>query len=337
MRKGTLVSLAVAAALVPAVAQADVTLYGKIYAEMGVESRGSGATEQEYSTLDDAQNLGRLGVRFSQDLSDGLQVFGQYEFSLNAPDSTNDFEMRGAFVGLRGKNVAFAMGRFDGAYKTTGGVNWDPFAYTSLQLMGNGGQAAGNFGNSGFIDHALQLQANYAEGDVRFDATLQYGADATPSVTMPDTPKDSFLGGVSFGVGSFDVIYGFAHNAGTGATNQKFGFKVQAGDAGLMVQVENVDEGGFDPVGEGQFMTGIITYAMGNWLWVAEIGEYNSDYTDPLALPDPITSSNASLFTIGGRYYLAKNAWLVFGIRTTDSEIQAQDSSATVGGIRFDF
>lgn len=336
MRKSNIVSLLAAAALAPLGAQADVTLYGKIYAEMGVETFGSGATQSEYSTLDDAQNLGRLGVKFSQDLADGLQVFGLYEFSLNAPDSTNDFTMREAYVGIGGKTASFALGRFDGAYKTTGGVNWDPFAYTSLQLAGTGGQSDTNFGNSGFIDHAMQFQSKYAEGDVRFDATLQYGADATPSATMPPTPKDSFLAGVNIGFGSLDIIYGFAHNAGTGATNQKFGAKVSAGEASFMIQAENVDQGGYDPVGEGQFMTGIITYAVGNWLWVVEIAEYNTDYAD-LTLPTPITGANSSLFTLGGRYYLAKNAWLVFGIRNTDSENDAVDSSATVGGIRFDF
>jgi predicted porin len=335
MRKSNIVSLLAAAALVPLGAQADVTLYGKIYAEMGVETFGSGATQSEYSTLDDAQNLGRLGVKFSQDIDEGLQVFGQYEFSLNAPDSTNDFTMREAFVGIRGKTTSFAMGRFDGAYKTTGGVNWDPFAYTSLQLAGTGGQAGTNFGNWGFIDHAMQVQTKYAQGDVRFDATLQYGADAAP--TTVTTPKDSFLAGVTVGFGGLDVIYGFAHNAGNGATNQKFGVKVGAGEAAFMIQVENVDQGGYDPVGEGQFMTGIITYAVGNWLWVLEIAEYNTDYTDLAALPTPITGANSSLFTVGGRYYLAKNAWLVFGVRNTDSENDLVDSSATVGGIRFDF
>lgn len=335
MRKWNIATLLAVAALAPLGAQADVTLYGKIYAEAGVETFGSAATQTEYTTLDDAQNLGRLGVKFSQPIEDGLEVFGQYEFSVNAPDSTNDFVMRASYVGVRGKVASFAMGRFDGAYKTTGGVNWDPFAFTSLQLAGTGGQSNTNFGNAGFIDHAMQVQTNYVEGDVRFDATLQYGADSTP--TSVTTPKDSFLAGVTVGVGGLDVIYGFAHNAGSGATNQKFGVKVAAGEASFMIQVENVDQGGYDPVGEGQFMTGIITYGVGNWLWVLEIAEYNTDYADLAALPTPITGANSSLFTIGGRYYLAKNAWLVFGMRNTDSENDMVDSSATVGGIRFDF
>ena len=335
MRRVPIVAAFAAAVLLPSVAQADVTLYGKIYAELGVETFGSGTTQKEYSTLDDAQNLGRLGVKFSQDIGDGLEVFGKYEFSVNAPDSTNDFAMRDAHVGIRGKNASVAMGRFDGAYKITGGVNWDPFAFTSLQLAGTGGQSAGIFNNTGFIDHAIQVQFNYAESDVRFDGTLQYAADDAPTSTT--TPKDSVLAGVTFGIGSVDVIYGFAHDSVTGGTNQKFGVKVAAGDATFMIQAENVDMGGYDPGGEGQFLTGIVTYAIGNWLWVAEISDYNSDYVDPLALPDPIDSSNCAMFTFGARYYMAKNAWVVLGIRTTDSDINTQDSSASVVGLRYDF
>lgn len=335
MRKATFVSMLAATALLPLGAQADITLYGKIYAEFGTETFGSGATEVQYSTLDDAQNLGRLGVKFNQDLVSGLQIFGQYEFALNAPDSTNNFLMRAAHVGIRGKHASFAMGRFDGAYKITGGTAWDPFAFTSLQLTGTGGQSASNFGNAGFIDHAMQFQVNYTEKDVRFDATLQYAADDSPAAVT--TPKDSVLAGVTVGVGGVDVIYGFSHNALTRNTNQKVGIKVASGDATFMVQSENVDSGGYDPGGAGQYNTGIFTYAMGNWLWVAEISEYKSDYVDPLALPVPIVSSDASLFTFGGRYYLAKNAWVTFGVRTTDSEIDARDSGASVIGLRYDF
>lgn len=335
MRVPKLIPILVAAALAPLGAQADVTLYGKIYAEVASESFGSGATEVQYTTLDDAQNLGRLGVKFSQGLDSGLEVFGQYEFSVNAPDSANDFVMRAAYVGVRGKHASLAMGRFDGAYKITGGTSWDPFAFTSLQLAGTGGQSNTRFGNASFIDHAIQFQVNYHEQGARFDATIQYAADDAP--TSVTTPKDSVLAGVTVGYGPMDVIYGFSHDSVSGATNQKFGAKVVAGDATFMAQAENVDQGGYDPVGEGQFITGIITYALGNWLWVAEIAEYNTDYTDLLALPTPITSANSTLFTFGGRYYLAKNAWVVFGIRQTDSEIDAQDSSASVLGLRYDF
>ncbi len=329
----------VSAALATGVAQADVVLYGKIYAEFGTESFGAGLSAVEYSTLDDSQNLGRLGVKFSQDLGNGLTAVGKYEFSLNAPDGTNNFNMRDSWVGLKGGFGQIAMGRFDGAYKVTGGINWDPFAFTSLQLASNGGQSNTNFGNAGFIDRAIEYRTpEYEQEGVKFVGILQYGADASPaSVT---TPKDSVLAGITLGVGGMEFIYGFANNTGTSTTNQKVGMKVSAGDATFLIQSEEVEQGGFDPGGEGEFKTAIITYQAGNWLWVVEIADYSSDFLfDPGTPLDPTddAAADASLLTIGFRYYLAKNIWINLGMRETDSIIDTQDTSATVMGMRFDF
>jgi predicted porin len=340
MVKQLVVAAALSAALATGAARADVVLYGKIYAELATESFGAGNSAVTYSTLDDEQNLGRLGVKFSQELTSSLTAVGKYEFSVNAPDSSNDFNMRDAFVGLKGSFGQVAMGRFDGAYKVTGGVNWDPFAFTSLQLTNNGGQSGSNFGNAGFVDRAIEFRTpDIVEGGARFVGILQYGADASPSSTT--TPKDSVLGGITVGVGGFELIYAFANDTGSSDTNQKMGVKFIAGDATFMIQSEEVEQGGFDPGGEGGYMTGIITYQVGNWLWVAEIADYNSDFvSDDNGTPlDPTddTLSNATLLTLGFRYYMAKNIWINLGIRETDSDIDAQDSSATALGMRFDF
>lgn len=339
MLRELVVAAGVTAALASGAAGADVVLYGKIYAEFGTESFGSGVSEIDYSTLDDSQNLGRLGVKFSQDLGSGLTAVGKYEFALNAPDGTNNFQMRDAFVGLKGGFGQIAMGRFDGAYKVTGGINWDPFAFTSLQLASNGGQSNTNFGNAGFIDRAFEYRTpEYDQDGVKFIGILQYGADASPSSVT--TPKDSVLGGVTVGFSGMELIYAFANNTGTSATNQKVGVKVSAGDATFLIQSEEVEQGGFDPGGEGEFKTAIITYQAGNWLWVAEIADYSSDFiNDPGTPLDPSddTTANASLLTIGLRYYVAKNIWVNLGIRETDSDIDTQDSSATVMGLRYDF
>ena len=49
------------------------------------------------------------------------------------------------------------------------------------------------------------------------------------------------------------------------------------------------------------------------------------------------TFSDSALLTLGFRYYLAKNIWVNFGMRETDSDIDTRDSAATVLGMRFDF
>jgi len=322
-----------------AASAADVTLYGKIYAEMANQTAGSGATQVDSFTLDDAQNLGRLGVKFSQDLGTGLTAYGKFEFSVNAPDSTNDFAMRDAHVGLRGKFGSFALGRFDGIYKTSGGVAWDPFAFTSLQLAGNGGQSNTNFGNAGFIDRAIEYRfPEYQQGSTRFSGAIQYGADTSGASLT--TPSESFLGGFTLGIGSIDLMYGYTHNGATSAINQKFGVKVSGGAATFMIQSEEVEQGGYDPSGDGRFLTGIVTYEVGNFLWVASIADYDTDFFDDAATP--LVTSDDVYFTaatsiLGLRYYWAKDIWTVLGYRRTDSDADARDSTATVLGMRFDF
>ena len=324
-------------------ARADVVLYGKIYAEVASEQTGNGATQQTNTTVDDAQNLGRLGVKFDQDLGNGLTAFGKYEFSLNAPDSSHDFKMRDAFVGLRGSLGSIAMGRFDGAYKTTGGVNWDPFAFTSLQLAGNGGQSNTNFGNAGFIDRAIELRTrDYQDGDTKFSGVVQYGADDSAASTT--TPSKSVLAGIDFSFGGgVEFVYAVAHNGATSTTNSKVGARAVAGDATFVVVSENVESGGFDPGGKGDFLTGIFTYQIGNFMWVAELADYNSGFTCTGCvpnLPNPpldVVDASAGTYAVGFRYYWAKNIWTVFGYRSTESKIDPQDSSAVALGLRYDF
>jgi predicted porin len=322
---------------------ADVTLYGKIYAELANETAGSGAAQVDSFTVDDAQNLGRLGIRFSQELRDGLTAFGKFEFSVNAPDSTNDFAMRDAHVGLRGRFGSIAAGRFDGIYKTTGGVAWDPFTFSSLQLAGFGGQSSTNFGNAGFIDRAIEYRfPEFKEGGTRFSGALQYGADTSGVSTT--TPNESFLGGVTFGFGSIDLIYAMSNNGLTGAGNQKFGVRVAGERVAVMVQAEDVEQGGFDPSGDGRFLAGIVTFETGNFMWVATLADYDTDFSsiDDAGTPlDPLDDFDvfytSATWTLGFRYYWAKNIWTTAGYRRTDSDADAYDSTATVLGLRFDF
>ncbi|MGD8379648.1 MAG: porin, partial [Gammaproteobacteria bacterium] len=176
--------LFVAIAALPGVSRADLVLYGKIYAEVAQETQGSGATRIDKTTLDDAQNTGRFGLRFSQDLENGLQAFGKYEFQLGTTNSGDNFEPRETYVGLKGRFGSFALGQFEGAYKITGGAEFDPFFGTSLEARGNGGMSSSAYGTSNFINHAVQYQSPSLDvtGDWKFTTTVQYGVDSTPGV-----------------------------------------------------------------------------------------------------------------------------------------------------------
>src|SRR3990167_11228870 len=83
-----LLAIAVGATLVAPMlaAQADVKVYGRIYAELASEKKGSPATFDGI-TQDDNQGEGRLGVKITEDLGNGLKAIGQIEWQLDINDN----------------------------------------------------------------------------------------------------------------------------------------------------------------------------------------------------------------------------------------------------------
>lgn len=316
-----------AVVLAPACARADLSLYGKLYAEVTQRTDGEGASALDRTTLDDEGNAGRIGLKMTQDLGSGLSAFGQYEFQANAPAGQSQFQTRQAFVGIKGSWGAVALGRFEGAYKITGGVVFDSFAYTSLQARGNGGMADTPFGNTGFISRAVQYETPMwsTEGGYRFSAIGQYGADSSPGVT--DASRGSYLAGLDFGYGTLDLVAAASHDKALEKTNVKYGLKVRSDDITYFVQQEKVEEGGYDPAGAGTFLLGAMQYRVGNVMYVGQVGNYRSD----------ALQADASYWGLGFRYYLARNIWAVVGYRQTTSDIAALNTKVTAVGLRYDF
>ncbi|MGH7193411.1 MAG: porin [Candidatus Saccharimonadales bacterium] len=311
----------------PAVCQADLTLYGRIYAEAAKQTSGTGATKLDATTLDDTRNAGRIGLKLKQKVSDGLTVFGNYEFVMNAPSATNDFQARQSYVGLEGAFGSFALGRFEGAYKTTGGIEFDPFAYTSLEARDSGAMSGSNYGTDGFISRAVQYQSPLfgSSEAAHFQGVLQYGMDSSAGVV--DADRGSYLAGLTFGYGDADLVGAVAHDKARDKTNTKLGIRIHAGQLTYVLQSENVAEGGFDPAGAGKFLYGGIAYRNGSVNYVAQVGNYRSD----------VASSDGSYFALGIQYFFAQNIWLNAGYRNTQSDVKDLNSSAVVVGLNYNF
>ena len=115
--KKTVLAFAVAAAMgVPAVAAADVTLYGRFNVSLDNIDNGANKGTQL------ANNSSRIGVRGSEDLGGGLQgIFGA-EFGLwngGAQQTTfgGSWNARNTFVGVSGDFGEVRVGRHDTPYK----------------------------------------------------------------------------------------------------------------------------------------------------------------------------------------------------------------------------
>jgi predicted porin len=199
--KTKLITMAVTAALMPAVAAAqdDVKVYG--IGQVEVASFDPQGPDDSYvDVVDNAQ--GRVGVVATEDLGSGLKGLAKFEFKLDTADGassnacTNDdcsektgvaLTGRELLVGLKGGFGQVELGRLKAAYKYAGGVRYDPFVATTLEARKNGGMSAGDFGHTGFLSKSIgysspklgpvDLRATYApsENDSAYTVSAKAG------------------------------------------------------------------------------------------------------------------------------------------------------------------
>lgn len=137
-----IIALALASALTaPALAMADVTVYGKADLALGTSTNGTVRTQQISSQVT------KLGFKGSEDLGDGLNAIWQIEqqIDINNANGTNathqTFAGRNSFLGLKGESWGTLMlGRHDTPYKiATRGLDvfGDQFADNRHLMGGN--------------------------------------------------------------------------------------------------------------------------------------------------------------------------------------------------------
>ncbi|WP_347331910.1 porin [Marinimicrobium locisalis] len=107
--KKVLVPLVLTASF-PAVAVADVQVYGK--GNVALQH----ADETGNSKAELVSNSSRIGVKGSESLREGLEAIFQFEYQTNVDDGGGDgetFSQRNIYVGLRGKAGTLLAGRID--------------------------------------------------------------------------------------------------------------------------------------------------------------------------------------------------------------------------------
>ncbi|MDH0958446.1 porin [Pseudomonas chengduensis] len=152
--KMKLIAVAVGAALaVPAVAMADVTVYGR--AHVSVDYLDDGA---KYSETNLSSNASRLGFKGDHAINPDLKAFFQIEQQINFTTGNSsggtDFATRDTFVGLSSNFGAIQVGRFDSPFKVARG----PFNLFSDQV--------------GDMNNLARVTAGRL--DERYDNTIQY-------------------------------------------------------------------------------------------------------------------------------------------------------------------
>jgi len=350
-----LIALAVAAALtVPMIAQAEVKVSGAVQGEIGSMKQGTGdrqtVTGGPLGALSAAGGPNKIRFDVSEKLGGGLTGFARFDWSYDTfqdrGSSGSNFNNREKYVGIKGSMAHFKMGRIQGVYKTST-LGYDRWAATGLQARKTGGgMSAGAFGHNSFIDDVLEAGVKFGG----FKATIQGIIDESVNAKGVSR-KNSYLGELKYGMKNWEIAAVGSRQrddvADLSLTNWKVGGKYTLGGLYLALQYESVEDNdnamglmtkgsvGVDgEVEAADFMWGSIGYRMGNVElngWVAGLK------ADTLNAAGMLTTADATSYAVGVKYHFSKNMQVYAGWRDTDSEIDAFDEQALLGGMRLGF
>ena len=332
--KKSIIAIAIAAVTAaPMAANATVTTYAQVQAEITSSDDG---TDSTISMGDNAR--GRVGMKGSEELGNGMTMIGKAEFKMDTADGdagtatdTTDtdpkvdaqgisLQKREMMVGLKAGWGTFAMGRLKPAYKYAGGVKYDAFVATALEARGV--TMSGKVGTGKAMGHnsfASDTVGVYLMGG---KLSINYGVDEATAASSTDGNMGDLAIAYKHKMGKKNEIQ-VAHvtTGGDAAPTAEYSATKVAGKFGaIKFQVESIDDAG--DKGTNLFVAYSMKAAGGNV--VIQGGQ--SDF-------DTMTDATTDV-TVGYIKKFTKKARWFAGVRSTDG-----DSEATVVtyGMRFDY
>ena len=176
---------ALAASVAAPVAQADVTIYGRMHMSLDYFDADTADGQDGISDFQVASNSSRIGFKGSEDLGGSLKAIWQVETGLNTDEksSGSTWATRNSFLGLSGGWGTVIAGKHDTPMKILG-RKLDPFGDTIGDNRAITGQAA-----AGYKGHDSSGNPEFGTGannfNLRTSNTLAY-------------ISPTFLGGVTF-------------------------------------------------------------------------------------------------------------------------------------------
>ena len=333
-----LLAIAVGAAMVaPVVATAGVTVYGRAQVEVANYSvdtptvNGSGTTTKlKNSSVDgvdvlDAGGQGRVGIKASEDLGNGLTGIAKYEFKADAADNSvtsagGSLSARDSMVGLKGSFGTVMLGNLKSPYKYAGGVKYDPFVTTALEARKHGGMSSGSLGHNGFVNDLIA----YATPKGPVTAAVAYGAAENDGLVSLDVKYHQ--GGIEAFVAyidSGDRLNGGVSGDDTAYSATKIGGQFKTGPHKISLQYEDItdtDSAGVDTSPTVVFLG--YQMKMGKNTFAIQAGQTSFD----------TTTDDATYTALGIIHKFSKETRVYAGYRDT-SDVE----SVVTVGLRKDF
>ena len=199
-----LVALAVAAAFAAPVAMAEITLYGKVHADIRLSDDG----DNDKWTVN--SNTSKLGFKGQTDLGNGMTAMFKYETTYAGLDDDDDNDTlgkpRNTYVGLSGKKGTLIVGRHDTPAKM------------AFYAAGNDhlGDSIADFNRTGFTEERLKNSILYVSPGM---SGFKVAAAGMPGEGDDGALIDSYSVGLMYKGKGMKVGAGFENLATNGEMN----------------------------------------------------------------------------------------------------------------------
>lgn len=354
--KKRLITLAVAAAFAPAMAMADVTVYGQAHLSLDSHSGNGGATAT--GTQDGMQltsNSSRLGFKGATELDNGMKALFQYEAGVDAGGGTGGSlvtSTRDTYIGLNGGFGTVLAGRLPlanqyvydvnffadqvgdaGNFAITGNIAGGrvsrAVAYASPNMGGvsvlvafvpNTQESVGAGQAAGNKQSSYTLRGTYSGGPVTAAVSYQSigvaGVGATPATVAN-------VAGVPTAV---PATAGFAKDSKLTVTSVSATYDFGAGKAGVQY-TRNGSNAAL--TGTESVTQNVIT--AGASFKVSEAGTVKAQYSKAAASSTSGATNGASMIAVGYDHSMSKTTTLYVALAKVSNDAGASFSASGYG------
>ena len=187
----------------PALAVADMTLYGRAHLSADILNDGD-----DYSEFNVSSNSSRLGFKGERQFADDLTAIFQIEQQIDFDDSGTEFATRDTFAGLKGDWGMLRVGKFDTPFKRARG----PANFFGDQVGDMRNLTRTN--DHGRFDERFRNSIHYRTPSLNgLVWDIQYSADNSGQSTVEDAENRAVSTSLGFRNGPVNVVLAYENQS----------------------------------------------------------------------------------------------------------------------------
>ncbi|AHK79968.1 porin [Ectothiorhodospira haloalkaliphila] len=294
----------------PALAVADMTLYGRAHLSADILDDGD-----DYSEFNVSSNSSRLGFKGERQFADDLTAIFQIEQQIDFDDSGTEFATRDTFAGLKGDWGMLRVGKFDTPFKRARG----PANFFGDQVGDMRNLTRTN--DHGRFDERFRNSIHYRTPSLNgLVWDIQYSADNSGQSTVEDAENRAVSTSLGFRNGPVNVVLAYENQSIYRDAGSEYVINQNTGDVVLR------QTSGFDYNADAWRLAGSYQITPGFRLGgLYQVTESTRGVED----------QEGKVWGLGGQYKASPNVYLNAHWFTLDSDLDDNDANLYAIGLEY--